>query len=170
MFAPMRGCQTGKGVCMLALSRAAFVAIACVLPLCLGAREAASRGEPVFSAICKDISGFRVDEEGGTIQTDKDGFASGTTWSYSWTMGQQEATLILQSGRASGGTPTTERALVTTHGPNVTFISPLSGAVWLHTIFPKAGRVLVTQHTGHGQLDDRLSGKMMWGRCQVNIN
>jgi hypothetical protein len=122
----------------------------------------------VFSASCSNIHGLRMDDTGSKVETDTDGL-KGTTWAYSWEVGSNEATLILQSTR--GTSPVTERAFAhMLPGGKVSFISMLNGATWVHTLYTTNGKLLVSQHTGVGSNTDRLSGKMMIGDCQINVS
>ena len=101
-----------------------------------------------------------MDDTGSKVETDKDGLTN-TTWAYSWEVGSNEATLILQSTR--GTSPVTERAFAhMLPGGKVSFISMLSGATWVHTLY--------TTNTGAGSNTDRLSGKMMIGDCQIHVS
>jgi hypothetical protein len=135
----------------------------------------------VFSAICNNIQGLRFDEANGDIQRNTDGFGPGTSWSYTWDSRSPEATLILQNGRLAGAQPRSERATaVVTGGGTVTFVSILSGAVWLHTISARTKRLAVTQHTQHLAIADAsgvptpaaagLSTKHLFGTCAVTID
>jgi hypothetical protein len=122
----------------------------------------------VLSASCSNIHGLRMDDTGSKVETDKDGLTN-TTWAYSWEVGSNEATLILQSTR--GTSPVTERAFAhMLPGGKVSFISMLSGATWVHTLYTTNRKLLVTQHTGAGSNTDRLSGKMMIGDCQIHVS
>ena len=133
--------------------------------LLFGARTEAK----VLSASCSNIHGLRIDDTGSEVETDADKL-TGATWAYSWELGSNEATLMLQSTR--GTSPTTERAFVhAMQGGEVSFISLLSGATWVHTLYLANSKLLVAQSTtGNGSNAHRLSGKMMVGDCQINIS
>jgi hypothetical protein len=121
----------------------------------------------VLSASCSNVHGVRIDDTGKKLETDTDGF-SGTTWSYSWDTKSKSATLILQSG---GGTaPTTETAFVHAMAGGISFVSVLSGATWVHTLYAEGHRLLVSEHSyGLAANGKRMSGKMMTGDCQMTI-
>jgi hypothetical protein len=121
----------------------------------------------VLSASCSNIHGVRIDDTGRKLETDTDGL-TGTTWSYSWDTNSKSATLILQSG--GGTTPTTETAFVHAMSGGISFVSVLSGATWVHTLYAEGRRLLVSQHSyGLAANGKRLSGKMMTGDCQMTI-
>jgi hypothetical protein len=121
----------------------------------------------VLSASCSNIQGVRIDDTGKKLETDTDGF-TGTTWSYSWNTDAKTATLIVQSG---GGTaPTTETAFVHDMAGGVSFISTLTGATWVHTLYAEGRKLLVSEHSyGLAANGRRLSGKMMTGDCQMTL-
>ncbi len=47
------------------------------------------------------------------------------------------------------------------------FVSVLDDATWVHTIYPRSGKLLVTQNTSTAMSE--LSGKMMTGTCKVMV-
>lgn len=130
--------------------------------------SAASAGADTLSASCSNIHGVRIDDTGAKLETDTDGLTN-ATWAYSWNTKSKNATLILQS--TQGAAPTTETASVhRMAGGGVSFISVLSGATWVHTLYADGRRLLVSQHSySLATKGKRLSGKMMTGDCQMTI-
>ncbi len=47
------------------------------------------------------------------------------------------------------------------------FVSVLDDATWVHTIYPRSGKLLVTQNTSTAMSE--LSGKMLTGVCKVTV-
>lgn len=131
--------------------------------VCLMAHSASATS---ITAVCRDISGVRFDEVDGQIRTEKDGLKD-VSWSYSGDDSTQQGTLILQSSKAAGGTARTEKAyLQRMQSDHWSFVSVLDDAVWVHSIYPATGRLLVTQSTS--TFINTLSSKMMTGTCQVS--
>src|ERR1700694_2745435 len=98
----------------------------------------------VLSASCSNIHGVRIDDAGGKLETDTDGLTK-ATWAYSWNTNSKSATLILQSG---GGTaPITETAFVHAMAGGISFVSVLSGATWVHTLYADGRKLLVSEHS-----------------------
>jgi hypothetical protein len=62
-----------------------------------------------FSALCSNIEGFRIDQNGKTFQVEKDRVLGGT-WAYSWGGKARTGTIILQNSISAGSTPMTEEA------------------------------------------------------------
>ena len=139
------------------------VALSAALVMC----NAGTRAE-VLSASCSNIHGVRMDDTGKKVEVDTDRL-TGATWAYSWDTSSNNATLILQS--TQGSVPTTEHAFVhQMKGAEISFISVLSGATWVHTLYVASRKLLVSQHSyALAANGDRLSGKMMTGDCQMNI-
>lgn len=137
----------------------------CAIAACLGPITPALGAN--YTAVCENITGVRVDDIGSKVEYDGDQVRGGT-WTFRWSDENQEVHMIMQNSRSAGGAQFTQPGYRITKGGNeVTFISPLSEAVWVYTIYGNGGnRLLVTQHTTTAT-GDRLSGKMMTGVCRA---
>lgn len=120
-----------------------------------------------LTAVCRDIGGIRVDDTNGALVKRTDGLAD-VSWSYTGDDDTSEGLLILQGSKSAGGRVVTEKAYVkrmlTGHW---SFVSVLDDATWVHTIYPKSGKLLVTQNTSTAMSE--LSGKMLTGTCKVTV-
>lgn len=135
----------------------------CAALVCLTAHPASAMS---ITAVCRDIGGIRFDEVDGAIKADRDGLKD-VSWSYSGDEATGKGTLILQSSKAAGGKARTEKAyLQRMKSDHWSFVSVLDDAVWVHSIYPATGRLLVTQSTS--TFINTLSSKMMTGTCQVS--
>ena len=133
------------------------------IALTLGASPVAARQ---FSAVCSDLSGIRVDDHGTQHKFSPDS-VEGASWAYTWDPDTKQATLIFQSSKAAGGTPHTQKGVVSFHrGGFFTIVSLLPGAVWTHALYADAGRLLVTQSTTKSSTE--LSGRMLVGTCKMS--
>ncbi|MGH1588664.1 hypothetical protein ACRBEV_10220 [Methylobacterium phyllosphaerae] len=108
-----------------------------------------------------------MDDEGGDLVKNADTLKD-VSWSYSGDDDTSEGLLILQSSKSAGGRVATEKAYVkrmlTGHW---SFVSVLDDATWVHTIYPRSGKLLVTQNTS--TVMSELSGKMLTGTCKVTV-
>jgi hypothetical protein len=120
-----------------------------------------------LTAVCRDIGGYRVDDTDGRLVGGVDELKD-VSWSYTGDDDTSEGLLILQSSKSAGGRVLTEKAYVkrmlTGHW---SFVSVLDDATWVHTIYPRSGKLLVTQNTSTAMSE--LSGKMMTGTCKVTV-
>ncbi|WP_267421958.1 hypothetical protein [Methylobacterium sp. GC_Met_2] len=118
-------------------------------------------------AVCTDIGGYRVDDTNGQLVGRLDKLTD-VSWSYTGDDDTSEGLLILQSSKSAGGRVVTEKAYVkrmlTGHW---SFVSVLDDATWVHTIYPRSGKLLVTQNTSTAMSE--LSGKMLTGVCKVTV-
>ena len=131
-----------------------------VLPL--GANPATARQ---FSAVCSNLSGTRVEDQGSKPRFEPDA-VSGASWAYGWDLKTKKATVTFPT-KASGGQPNTQKGTVSFHrGGFFTIVSLLPGAVWTHVIYADTGRLLVTQSTTKNSAD--LSGRMLVGTCTMS--
>lgn len=120
-----------------------------------------------INAVCRDISGARVDGTPEGPKFDEDSLKE-VTWSYIGDETTHRGILMLQSSKAAGGTPKSETTTVQKmQSGHWTFLSVLPDALWVHSIFPKTGELLVSQNTS--TYLGGASGKMMVGHCQVRI-
>lgn len=127
-----------------------------------GSAEAAK-----INAVCRGISGARVDGTPEGPKFDKDGLKE-VTWSYAGEDTTHKGMMLLQSSKSAGGTPNSEDAFVEKmKSGHWTFLSVLPDAIWTHSIFPQTGELLVTQSTSTYQ--GGASGKLLVGRCQVRV-
>ncbi|AWN43370.1 hypothetical protein [Methylobacterium durans] len=120
-----------------------------------------------MSAVCKDVQGLRVDDTGEKLELDQDRLVD-VSWAYTGDEKTNQGALILQSSKMAGGQPSVEKALVQRMASgHWSFVSILGDAVWVHSIYPATGRLLVTQSTSGAT--GALSGKMMAGKCKVTM-
>ena len=118
-----------------------------------------------ITAVCKDISGIRLDDEAGSLKIDKDRLV-GVSWAYTGDSETNDGTLILQNSRSAGSNPRVEKAPVKQmRSDHWTFVSVLSDGVWVHSLYPATGRLLVMQSTSGNT--NALAGKMMSGKCEI---
>lgn len=115
-----------------------------------------------YTAVCRNISGMRVDSDGTKINSESDR-VTGAVWVFNWNDADRSVRMDLQH---SGGARLTQSgAHVATIEGAVTFVSVLSGAVWTYTIYPNGrDNLLVTQHTTTNT-GAALAGKLMTGVC-----
>lgn len=132
----------------------------------LGLLSGPALAAPTVTAICRDPAGYSVGYESGRPEWEKDGIR-GATWSYTWNTASQEARLVLQS---VGGQPVSEKALaVASESGFVTFVVRYPRALWVHTLYLRAGAVIVSQHSdGRGSTIDSASGKLMTLSCRIS--
>jgi hypothetical protein len=120
-----------------------------------------------LTAVCRDIGGIRVDDTNGALVKGTDGLTD-VSWSYTGDDDTSEGLLILQGSKSVGGRVVTEKVYVkrmlTGHW---SFVSVLDDATWVHTIYPRSGKLLVTQNTSTAMSE--LSGKLMTGVCKVTV-
>ena len=132
------------------------------LILSLGASPATAQQ---FSAVCSNLSGTRVEDQGSKPRFEPDA-VSGAPWVYGWDLKTNKATVTFPT-KASGGQPNTQKGTVSFHrGGFFTIVSLLPGAVWTHVIYADTGRLLVTQSTTKNSAD--LSGRMLVGTCAMS--
>ena len=132
------------------------------LILSLGASPATAQQ---FSAVCSNLSGTRVEDQGSKPRFEPDA-VSGAPWVYGWDLKTKKATVTFPT-KASGGQPNTQKGTVSFHrGGFFTIVSLLPGAVWTHVIYADTGRLLVTQSTTKNSAD--LSGRMLVGTCAMS--
>ena len=132
------------------------------LILSLGASPATAQQ---FSAVCSNLSGTRVEDQGSKPRFEPDA-VSGAPWIYGWDLKTKKATVTFPT-KASGGQPNTQKGTVSFHrGGFFTIVSLLPGAVWTHVIYADTGRLLVTQSTTKNSAD--LSGRMLVGTCAMS--
>jgi hypothetical protein len=144
-----------------AQSRMRFVGVA-LMALTLAAEPASARQ---WSAVCSNLSGVRVDDQ-GTVPAFVQDAIPGASWAYSWNTDTRKAALILPASHASDGRSHKQEGVVSSHrGGFFTIVSSLPGAVWTHTIYTDTGRLLVTQSTTRNSA--ALSGRMLVGTCVV---
>ena len=118
-----------------------------------------------FSAVCSNLSGTRVEDQGSKPRFEPDA-VSGAPWVYGWDLKTKKATVTFPT-KASGGQPNTQKGTVSFHrGGFFTIVSLLPGAVWTHVIYADTGRLLVTQSTTKNSAD--LSGRMLVGTCAMS--
>src|SRR3954467_9771920 len=118
-----------------------------------------------FSAVCSNLSGTRVEDQGSKPRFEPDA-VSGASWAYGWDLKTKKATVTFPT-KASGGQPNTQKRTVSFHrGGFFTIVSLLPGAVWTHVIYADTGRLLVTQSTTKNSAD--LSGRMLVGTCTMS--
>lgn len=141
--------------------RVILVAFACLVSFSFPALAAK------LTAVCRDIGGYRVDDTNGQLVGGVDKLTE-VSWSYTGNDDTSAGLLILQSSKSAGGRVVTEKAYVkrmlTGHW---SFVSVLDDATWVHTIYPRSGRLLVTQNTSTAMSE--LSGKMLTGVCKVTV-
>src|SRR4051794_10873427 len=87
-----------------------------------------SRGEvpakmrAMWSAVCSNLSGVRVDDPGAEPTFTQD-VLKGASWAYSWNTGTGKATLILPASHASDGRSHKQEGVVSVHRGGV-FTTP----------------------------------------------
>src|SRR3954468_10223573 len=119
-----------------------------------------------FSAVCSNLSGTRVEDQGTRPRFDPDAVRT-TPWAYTWDLKTSKATVTFQSSRSATGKPFNQTGTVSSHrGGFFTIVSLLPGAVWTHTLYADTGRLLVTQSTTKNSAD--LSGRMLVGTCTMS--
>ena len=144
-----------------AQSRMRFVSVA-LMALTLAAEPASARQ---WSAVCSNLSGVRVDDQGTEPAFTQDAI-KGASWAYSWNTATKKAALILPASHASDGRSHKQEGVVSSHrGGFFTIVSSLPGAVWTHTIYTDTGRLLATQSTTKSSA--ALSGRMLVGTCSI---
>ena len=137
--------------------------IPALIALTLATTPAAARP---FSAVCTNLSGMRVTDNGTEPAFTRDAVA-GASWAYTWDVDTKRATLTFPASLSSDGRPHTQKGLVSFHrGGFFTIVSELPGAVWTHAIYTDSGQLLVTQSTTRNSAD--LSGRMLVGTCQMS--
>jgi len=118
-----------------------------------------------FGAVCENIAGVRIDDEGSGPKLDSDQVKGGT-WTFRWSNTNNDVQMIMQNSRGAGGAQFTQSGIrITNDKSSVTFVSFPGKAVWVYTIYHGSGEnLLVTQHTTTAT-GEKLSGKMMTGNC-----
>src|SRR4051812_46171765 len=113
------------------------------LILSLGASPATAQQ---FSAVCSNLSGTRVEDQGSKPRFNPDA-VSGASWAYGWDLKTKKATVTFPT-KASGGQPNTQKGTVSFHrGGFFTIVSLLPGAGWTHAIYADTGRPKRSKNT-----------------------
>lgn len=137
--------------------------LACVAALlCSGAYA------QTLTAVCSNPKGWAVGYERGKPEAVEDGF-SGASFTYSWKFGEKTATVISQNSQSAGGSPTTESAAVVPSKEFVTFVVVYQRGVWMHTLFPVPGVVMISRHTdGRGDYEHTAAGGLFHATCKMS--
>ena len=119
-----------------------------------------------YSAVCSNLSGTRLEDDGGQHAFRPDAIA-GASWTYVWNLKTKKATVTFPASKGAGGQPNTQTGTVSFHrGGFFTIVSVLPGAVWTHAIYADTGRVLVTQTTTKNSANPL--GWMLIGTCAMS--
>lgn len=124
-------------------------------------------------AVCKDPHGRIIGMAGSKAQgkrVDAEDGMTGGVFTFRWTQGVKAAQVIAMG--TSPSTPQVEDALVVFETPaQVTFLVVHASSVWLYSVYPGAGRLVLTSH------NDGLAGgtggavaKVFDGPCDVTLD
>ena len=119
------------------------------------------------TAICRGPSGTTVVYGDSKAENSPDGFAGGF-FTYSWNTSEKVASIVSQSGTAAGSEPMTEQAGVISSPGFVSFVVVYERALWIHTLYPDAGVIMISRHkTSSTPAGELPLGSLMHGRCKV---
>lgn len=126
----------------------------------------------MLTAVCKDPTGYdyRVPlSERAAVEGGPDGF-TGVAWSFSWVIGEPTGTVIVQSSKAAGGAPEMQRGPVVAalDAGIVSFVVPMTGALWTYSIYPAANVLMASRHTS-GLPEHVAVGSIFHARCAVSV-
>ena len=124
-------------------------------------------------AVCKDPRGRIIGMPGsvaGGKRIDVEDGMSGGVFTFRWTKGVKAAQVVAMGTPPSS--PQVEDALVVFESPaQVTFLVLHSSSVWLYSVYPALGRMVLTAHNdGLAGGTDGAVAKVFDGACQVTLD
>lgn len=133
---------------------------------------ASSAWGETLTAICKDPKGRAVGVEGpgaGKKPVDQPDGMRGGQVTLIWQVGRDKAQIVAQG--TGGGPPQSETgSRVHVSDESATFIVTYRAAVWLYSVFWKANRLLITQHTNGFFLGSGGAiAKSMEAECDISV-
>lgn len=123
-----------------------------------------------LTAVCRNPEGWGVGYENGTAEASADGMKNATN-TYTWKAGATEATIITQDSEGAGGMQHSENAVVLVSHGFLTFIVQYPEGVWMHSLYPGVGVVMITRHiTGRGGVKGSAAGGLFYATCNISVN
>jgi hypothetical protein len=143
-------------------------ALCAALLLCLAAAAPAGPPAPaeLLVAECADPAGRTVGHIGGHDVDTPDAMTGGR---FIFRIDRNAHTAVVVGDDARGGRLTTRPGIMLDRADAISLIEQNgTGAVWLYTLFPKAGRVLITRHWGAAPMlpgPDTAIGTVLTATC-----